>query len=369
MPIEVESPEEIGYGRIRCNLAESSVPDLRLGALGLHLDELVLQYGDHRGHEGLRELVARDGSGLGAGDVLVTAGAAAALFLVATALLRRGDHAVVVRPNYATNLETPRAIGAHLDVVDLSYETSWSLDPDAVRALVTPSTRLVSVTAPHNPTGAVLDGDVLAELVRIVEQQPSARLLVDETYRDLTHAGARPSAAALGERVIAVSSMSKAFGLPGIRVGWLVTCDARLRETLLAAKEQVAITGSVVDETIGYEALRRRDELLPGILTRVREALATVTAWIDASETFEWVEPRGGAVGFPRFRAGVDVDADAFHRILFEEHATLVGRGRWFEQPDTFFRLGFGWPTPDRLAGGLHALDLAAARAVHDHVG
>jgi aspartate/methionine/tyrosine aminotransferase len=328
----------------------------------------VLQYGDHRGHAGLRTLVAGGGTGLDPDDVLLTAGAAAALFLAATALLRPGDHAIVVRPNYATNLETPRAIGANLEPVDLTHEDGWSLDPDRIRARMTSATRLVSVTTPHNPTGAVLEADVLVELTRIVEQWPDARLLVDETYRDLTYAGAPPTAAALGERVIAVSSLSKAYGMPGIRLGWLLTRDPLLREKLLAAKEQVVITGSVADEAIGYEALRRRDELLPAILADVRRAFESVRSWLEGSEVFEWVEPRGGAVCFPRFRAGIDADADVFHRALFEEHGTLVGRGRWFEQPDTSFRLGFGWPSPERLVEGLRALDLAAARAIDDHV-
>ncbi len=369
LPIEVESPEEIGYESIRCNLAESSVPDMRLEALGLDLADIVLQYGDHRGHRGLRALVAGDEPGLDADDVLLTAGAAGALFLVATALLRPGDHAIVVRPNYATNLETPRAIGADLDVVDLSHEAGWSLDPDRIRARMRSGTKLVSITTPHNPTGSVLEADVLAELVGIVEQWPDARLLVDETYRDLTYSGSPPSAAALGECVIAVSSLSKAFGMPGIRLGWLITRDPQLHEVLLAAKEQVAITGSVVDEAIGYEALRRRDEILPAILGDVRVAFETVRSWIAHSGVFEWVEPRGGAVCFPRFRSGIEVDADAFHRALFEDFETLVGRGRWFQQPDTSFRLGFGWPSPERLAEGLRALDLAAARAIDDHVG
>ena len=112
MPIEVESPEELGYGTIANNLAESSFSDLRLADYGIDTDvgALLLQYGDHRGLPALRAEIAQDV--LDPGDVLVTAGAAAALFVVATTLLDTGDHALVVRPNYATNVETPRAIGA-----------------------------------------------------------------------------------------------------------------------------------------------------------------------------------------------------------------------------------------------------------------
>src|SRR5215213_10316209 len=119
MPIEVESPEELGYDAIAHNLAESSFSDLRLADYGIDGDvsDILLQYGDHRGLPQLRALIARDG--LDPGDVLVVAGAAPALFLVHTALLAPGDHALVTRPNYATNVETPRAIGADVEYLDV----------------------------------------------------------------------------------------------------------------------------------------------------------------------------------------------------------------------------------------------------------
>ena len=127
MPIEVESPEELGYDTIENNLAESSFSDLRLADYGIDADvgDILLQYGDHRGLPELRELVARDG--VDPGDVLVVPGAAPALFLVASALLEPGDH-LWSRPNYATNVETPRAIGADVEYVDLRWEDAWELD-------------------------------------------------------------------------------------------------------------------------------------------------------------------------------------------------------------------------------------------------
>src|SRR3954447_17472718 len=154
MPIEVESPEQLGYDSITYNLSESSVSDRRLSDLGLDidLDELVLCYGDHLGDPVLRGAVWTRDDNSAADDVLVTPGAAAALFCTATALLDPGDHMVVVRTNYATNLETPRAIGADLDIVDLSYDDGWELDPDRIAQRVRPGvTKLISVTCPHNP--------------------------------------------------------------------------------------------------------------------------------------------------------------------------------------------------------------------------
>src|SRR5213082_2622079 len=184
MPIEVESPEQLGYSTITNNLSESSVADRRLSDLGIdvEVDSLLLCYGDHLGDPLLREAVAAGGGtgGLRADDVLVTPGAAAALFCTATSLLEPGDHAVVVRTNYATNLETPRAIGADLDVVDLAYDDGWRLDVEALAKLVRPGeTRLISVTCPHNPTGTMLDLAALHALVDIADRA-GAVLLVDE---------------------------------------------------------------------------------------------------------------------------------------------------------------------------------------------
>jgi aspartate/methionine/tyrosine aminotransferase len=365
MPIEIESPEQLGYDTITNNLSESSVADRRLGDLDLDLDldDLLLCYGDHLGHPPLREAIADPLDDVGVDDVMVTPGAAAALFCTATALLGPGDHAVVMRTNYATNLETPRAIGAEVDVVDLSFDDRWSLDVDRVAASTRPGvTKLISVTCPHNPTGTMLAADDLQRLVEVAERA-GAILLVDETYRDLSHGTPTPSAVELSSRAVVVSSMSKAYGLPGLRVGWAICRDPALAETLLAAKEQIVICGATIDEAIAGEVLGARDRVLPPIVADVRERLALVRAWITDHDVFEWVEPTGGVVGLVRVRPGVELDVDRFYATLLDDLGTYVGPGHWFELDDRHFRLGFGWPTLDRLSAGLGALSAAAADA------
>jgi aspartate/methionine/tyrosine aminotransferase len=362
MPIEVESPEQLGYDTITNNLSESSVADRRLRDLGLalDLDELLLCYGDHLGDPLLRDAVAAGGEGLTPDDVLVTAGAAAALFCTASALLEPGDHAVVVRTNYATNLETPRAIGADLDVVDLDFDDGWRIDVERVRALVrTGETKLISVTQPHNPTGTMFDAATLQALVELTEAS-GAVLLVDETYRDLTHGDALPLAATLSPRAISISSMSKAYGLPGLRIGWAINRDPALSELLLAAKEQVLICGATLDEHIAGQVISRRAEVLPPIVADVRARLAVVRAWLAEQSTFEWIEPTGGVVGLVRVKPEIPIDATRFHEVLLGDHGTYVGPGHWFEVDDRHFRLGFGWPTHDELSAGLAALTAAA---------
>ncbi len=223
------------------------------------------------GTPGLRELLAAAGEGLRPEQVLLTPGAVAALFIIHTALLGRGDHLVVIRPNYSTNLDTPRAVAADIGIVDLTFESGWAIDPERLAAAMRPDTKLVSITVPHNPTGATLDVATLLEIVRRVERS-GARLLVDETYREMTLGGPLQVAASLSDRVISVSSVSKTYGLPGCGPAGSITRDADWFERFLAAKEQMLISGSVVDEELTYRALRRRTERLPAILADIRQA-------------------------------------------------------------------------------------------------
>ena len=125
---------------------------------------------------------------------------------------------------------------------------------------------------------------------------------MDETYREMDFSGPTPLAAGLGPRCISVASMSKSYGLPGIRIGWIITRDKALQETFLAAKEQIFICNSVVDEEIAFRVLARKEEILPPILAKNRRAFETVRSWIAGQTAIEWVEPSGGVVCFPRIR-------------------------------------------------------------------
>jgi len=358
MPIEIESPEEFGYGRIRYNLSESSVADRSIAGLGLTIPDLTLLYGEHRGGSGLRRLIAETSGGVSADDVLVTVGAAGALFIIATTLLAPDDHLVVIRPNYATNLETPRAIGCGVTHIDLSFEAGFRIDPKAIEAAITPHTRMISITCPHNPTGTMLEEAELRALVALTKAH-GCMLLVDETYRDLSFDGPLPFAALLGDHVISVASLSKAYGVPGIRIGWIVTRDPALQERFLAAKEQIAICGSVVDEWIAEQIFSRREALLVPTLAEMRRRRDRVAEWMAGEDLLEWVPPKGGVVCFPRMRTEPPGGTEGFYRRLLEDHGCYVGPGHWFERSDTHFRLGYGWPTAEELEGGLQAISAA----------
>jgi aspartate/methionine/tyrosine aminotransferase len=362
MPIEIESPEEQGYDTIRFNLSESSMRDRKLSELGLSFEDLTLMYGVHRGAPDLRAVIAKQ-SNVTEADVLTTAGAAGALFIIATTLLDKGDHLVVVRPNYATNIETPRAIGCDIAYVDLKFEDGFRLDVEHLESLIRPNTKLISVTTPHNPTGVALKEADLKRLIAIAERR-GIHLLVDETYREMSFVPKLPVAASLSPHAISVASMSKSYGIPGIRVGWIVNRDAKLMERFLAGKEQIGICGSIIDEAIAEAALAQSAQWLATVARTNHEALTTITHWLAREPRLEWVRSEGGCVCFPRIKAEAAIDTAKFYATLQAEHATAVGPGHWFEQDRRFMRIGFGWPLPAELEGGLSAISasLDAAR-------
>ena len=352
MPIEVESPEQLGYNTIECNLAESSVHDAVFKDLNLNLNDLILCYGDHLGKPELRELIASEYPGITSQDVLLTAGAASALFITATSLLSSKEHMIVVRPNYATNIETPRAIGCEIDFIDLDFSTEFQLDITKIQALIKPNTKYISITTPHNPTGTVIPEKTLKALVELAESG-NCYLLVDETYRDLTPENQLPLAATLSSKVISVSSVSKAYGLPGIRIGWLITTNKQLQELFLAAKEQIFLCNSVVDEEIAHLFLMKKGLFLPEIQQKLRKNREIVQNWMKSNPYMEWIEPSGGVVCFPRIKEEVKTDLEKFYDTLYHKHKTLVGPGHWFEMDKRYMRIGYGWPTAESLTRGL----------------
>jgi aspartate/methionine/tyrosine aminotransferase len=352
MPIEIESPEQMGYENLKYNLTESSVTDMKLGDLNLNLQELVIAYGDHIGHPKLRELIAKD-AGVQADDVLLTAGAATALFIVSTSLLGKGDRILVEHPNYATNIETPRAIGAQIDFMELQFENSFHLSLTEIESKIKPDeTKLVSITVPNNPTGTVISRADLDTVISLTKNK-GVTLLVDETYRDMTFTNRLPVAASLASHVISVSSLSKTYGLPGIRLGWLICQDKKLMAKFLAAKEQIMICGSVVDEEIAYRYMLTRDTRLPLILEEIQARFNIVKEWMnEPDQHLEWVEPQGGVVCFPRLK--VNVDPKEFYEVLNNTFKTFVGPGHWFEMDKRYMRVGYGWQsTREELIQGL----------------
>jgi len=312
-------------------------------------------------------LITKDSRNLNKDDVLLTVGAAAGLFIIATTLLEKDDELIVVRPNYATNIETPKAIGAAIKYIDIHFEDDFALDIGKIKSLITSRTKYISVTHPHNPTGACLCEREMKELVQLADGN-NIRLLVDETYRDMVFGDQLPLAAEYSPNVISISSLSKTYGLPGIRVGWVICRDAQLLEAFLAAKEQIHICGSVLDEEVAFHYLQQKEKHFQRIQKDIRQKFDIVKDWMIGQDEFEWIEPKGGAVAFPRMCHPEKVDIDKFYDILLKKHGTYTGPGHWFDMPRHYMRIGYGWPTKQQLHEGLQALSRSMEEAARPEV-
>ncbi len=302
-------------------------------------ESLRLGYTEAPGLPALREEIATMYDGLTADDVPTFAGAEEAIFLAMHATLGAGDHAVVAWPAYQSLYEVARSVGADVTLVPLN-PADWSLDVDAVAAAMRPTTRIIVVNSPQSPTGAQLGADQLARLVSIAELH-GAWLFSDEVYRLLEHgAPTLPPAATLSPRALSLGVMSKAFGLAGLRIGWVATRDSALRARLASLKDYTTLCNSAPSEVLALIALRARDR----VVARSRRILDANLSWLDAffaehSDRLSWVRPRAGSVGFPRLERG---DADVFASTLVQREGVLVVPASQFGYPGNHFRLGYG---------------------------
>ena len=302
-------------------------------------ESLRLAYTESLGLPALREAISGLYDGVSADDVITFAGAEEAIFLAMHATLERGDHAVVVWPAYQSLHEVARSIGAEITLVGLDPR-DWSLDVDAVAGAMRPNTKLIVINFPHSPTGAQLSADQLARLVAIAELH-GARLFSDEVYRFLEHDGRTlPAAADLSDRAMSLGVMSKSFGLPGARIGWIAARDGAYRARLAALKDYTTICNSAPSEILALMALRARDRVLARSRAIVRENLALLADFFSRhGDRVEWVAPRAGTVCFPKYLGG---NVDAFCSDLVERRGVLLLPASQFGFAGDYFRLGYG---------------------------
>ncbi|MFE3737806.1 aminotransferase class I/II-fold pyridoxal phosphate-dependent enzyme [Streptomyces sp. NPDC059134] len=347
---------EVDYDLGESAVHTRTVQDL---SLGVDLSHVPLRYGHHQGLPELREAIAAGYPGLTADDVVVTSGASEAISILARVMLSRGDHCVVEHPTYPTLYEVPRAIGAEVDLFRLRAEDGWRPDWDRLKAQTSARTRLISLTHPNNPTGSVVDEAELRD-VSAWATGLGVPLLVDETYRDLSYGTPPPPAASLSEQAISISTMSKCYGLPGLRIGWIATRDRDLIRQVVAAREYLTITNNTLGEVLALHVLQDRERHLAPARAQVAANLRSVTDWVRTQPLLDWVSPAGGVVALAEL-SGVDAStAQRLYRTLAERHRTFVVPGDGFELPANYFRLGFG-SRPADLAVGLQRLSAALA--------
>ena len=301
--------------------------------------ELRLGYTESLGLPALRDEIAALYATLTRDDVITFAGAEEAVFLTMHAALSPGDHVVVEWPAYQSLYEVARSIGADVTLVPLDPAT-WSLDVDAVAAAMRPNTRMIVVNSPHSPTGSQLHRAQLERLVSIAELH-GATLFSDEVYRFLDHA-APPLTPAVDRspRAVSLGVMSKAFGLAGIRIGWIATRDHALYRRLVGLKDYTTICSAAPSEVLALIGLRCRERVVGRSMSIIRSNLALVDAFMTRHEDlFEWVRPHAGSVCFPRLKRG---EIDRFAAELVEEHGVLLLPASQVGYEGNHFRLGYG---------------------------
>lgn len=309
-------------------------------------ENLWLGYTETWGAPDLREAIAGTYEGRSAADILCFAGAEEGIYAAMQVLLGAEDHAIVVTPNYQAAETLPLQICA-ASGVPLDAEDDWSLDIDRVAAAIRPNTRLVSINFPHNPTGKILERDRFDALVALCRKH-GLWLFSDEAYRPLGPTGAvhLPQAADAYERGLSLGVMSKAYGLPGLRIGWIACQDHGVLTRLERMKHYLSICNSAPSERLAVIALGAADQILARNRRVVDENLARLDAFFaERPDLFEWRRPDGGCVGYPRYLGAEGVEA--FAQDLVERAGVLVlpagiYRSDLGETPADRFRIGFG---------------------------
>ncbi len=342
-------------------LCASDVQGWSMSELLDHADEetaalwrdLRLGYTEASGHPLLRREIASLYETATPDDVQVLSGAEEGIFALVNVVLGPGDHAIVTWPGYQSLYEVARACDADVSLHELREENGWAIDVDALRAQVTPRTRLIVINGPHNPTGMIPDRATFDAVVSITADA-GAHLLVDEVYRYLEFPGTDllPAGVDAGSHVISLGVTAKSFAMAGLRIGWLASRDRDLLARVSAFKDYTTICASAPSEILALIALRARDTVLGRSQALVARNMTVLDALFERwAGTLSWVRPTGGSIGFPRLRA--DLDIDAFSAELVEREGVLLLPGSSFGHSGNHFRIGFGRTDLDEAVEGL----------------
>ena len=309
-------------------------------------EDMWLGYTETWGAPDLRAEIAGTYAGRTADDVLCFAGASEGIFAANTVLLDKDSHAITVTPNYQSHESMPLAI-CEATGVPLDPDDGWSLDIDRVAAAIQPNTKLITINFPHNPTGAILPLDRYEALIALCRHH-GIWILHDEIFNGLGPTGAAhlPFVADRYERGLSLGVMSKSYGLPGLRIGWIACQDHAVLSQMERLKHYISICNSGPSERLARIALKARDQLLARNCAIVDENLPKWEAlFARYPDLFEFTRPDGSCMGYPRY-LGAD-GVDAFARSLVEQSGVLVLPSTIYsselgDTPTDRFRIGFG---------------------------
>ncbi|HSL72385.1 MAG TPA: aminotransferase class I/II-fold pyridoxal phosphate-dependent enzyme [Longimicrobiales bacterium] len=344
---EMERWQSTYENRVDFNLSESGVHPLCVGELlelgGVpSIADLLLGYGQSNGSDELRTHIAALYPGATGEHIVVGNGSAEANFVALWELIEPGDEAVVVQPAYMQTVGLIDSLGGVVRGVWLREDNDWQPDPDDIRAAVNARTRVIVITNPNNPTGAVLQSEARAALLDAAERV-GAWILADEVYTGAelelpeTPSFWRPEA-----RVIATGSLSKAYGLPGLRIGWAVA-PAEIAARLWARKDYTTISPGDLTDRLAAVALRPdvRPRLLQRTRHHIRTGLLVLENWLNDSGIFSYRRPDAGAILWTRYH--LPVNSSELADRLRTEQSVLIVPGDHFGM-DHYIRFGFGLP-------------------------
>ena len=327
-------------------------------------ENVWLGYTETLGAPDLRDVIASTYDRVKASEVLCFAGAEEGLYIAMHALLDRDDHGIVVTPNYQSAETVPLSI-CEVTGVALDPCRNWSLDIDRVAAALRPNTRMISINFPHNPTGKILERDRFDALVDLCRSR-AIWLFSDEVYRliGVTGAPQLPQVADVYERGLSLAVMSKAYGLPGLRIGWIACRDPELLSRMERMKHYLSICNAAPSERLAKIALKGRDQIFARIGALMTRNLAMLDSFFaDHGDLFDWYRPDGGCVAYPRYRGSEGVER--FTADLVERTGVLFLPASIYSSalnatPGDRFRIGYGRAG---IEDGLHALRTHLSKA------
>jgi hypothetical protein len=309
-------------------------------------DEMRLGYIETTGTPPLRAAIAGTYAGLAPEDVLAFAGAEEGIFCAMHALLDKDSHAVIVTPNYQSSETLPLSICATTGVA-LRERENWALDIDELHVALRPYTKLILINFPHNPTGKVIDRATFNAVVQLCRER-GIYLFSDEVYRGLERRPELqlPQVAEVYERGLSLNVMSKAYGLPGLRVGWIACRDRALLSRMERMKHYLSICNASPSEHLAIIALKARERIVARNRALIDRNLQDVNAFFaEFDALFDWQLPDGGCIGFPRYKGKDGVEN--FCRRLAEEIGVVLLPCSIYQSaltpvPSDRFRIGFG---------------------------
>lgn len=347
---------------VEFNLSESGVQPLSTRELVGRDDEvsrllgLGLRYDESDGSPALRERIAMFYPGASAENVLVSHGTSEANYTAFWGLLDKDGRAAVMLPNYLQTWGLARAYAQRADAFRLVPVTEkgrrrWALDLDSLQQAVTSRTKLILVTNPNNPTGAILTAEEMDAIVRAA-RRVGAWIIADEVYRGAEVRSDRltPSFWGRYSKVIVTAGLSKAFALPGLRIGWIVA-PPKMREHLWSYQDYTSITPGILSDRLAAIALepKRRDEIIARTRDILARQLPRLEAWIHTHpDIFEYIPPQAGAITLLKYRLPI-APLRLFERLRLE-HSVLIPTGPQFGL-SKYLRIGYGYDIQHTLAG------------------